>query len=63
MIKCEKDKKECTIIGKEKDILHELTIICYGLLTGGYHEDEIYVAVMASFEAYKEIDKKEKKTK
>ena len=61
MIKCEGDKKECTIIGSEENILHELSIICYGLLQAGYAEDEIYVAMMASFDAYKRFDKEEKK--
>lgn len=60
MIKCDESKKECTIIGKEDEILHELTIICYGLLQGGCEEDKIYVAMMVSFDAYKKIDKEEK---
>ena len=63
MIKCDESKKECTIIGKEDEILHELSIICYGMLQGGYEEDEIYVAMMASFDAYKRFDKEEKSKK
>lgn len=60
MIKCEKDKNECTIIGEAEEILKEFAIICYGLLKDGFDSDVIYGAMMSAIEAYKEIDKEEK---
>lgn len=63
MIKCNKNKNECTIVGEAEEILKELAVICYGLLKGGFDEDEIYAVIISSFDAYKEIDKEEKNKK
>ena len=59
MIKCEDNKKECVIVGKEEDILYEFSVICYGLLKADFEIEEIVVGLKVGYEKYNE-DKEEK---
>lgn len=59
MIKCEDNKKECVIVGKEEDILYEFSVICYGLLKADFEIDQIVAGLKCAYEKFNE-DKKEK---
>lgn len=64
MIKYDDNKKECIITGEADRILNEFSVICYGLLQGGFEEDKLFIALYETIGIFREKNmKKTKKNK
>ena len=61
MIKCEDSKKECVIIGEEKEILFEFGVICYGMIRADYDVERLLHSLQMAYEKSKEDKKRKEK--
>lgn len=63
MIKYDDNKKECIITGEADMILNEFSVICYGLLKGGFEEDKLFIALYETIGIFREKENKKDKKK
>ena len=61
MIKYDDIKKECIITGEAEMIINEFSVICYGLLKGGFEEDNLFIALYETIGEFRKREKKDKK--
>lgn len=60
MIKYDENKKECIITGEENTIRNEFSIICFGLLKGGFEADDLFMTLDTTIEIFREKEKEKK---